>query len=546
MNIRFLATFTASVLLLPGLFQPAHACTSILVSKGASADGSVMISYSADSGGSLSHLFYLPAADHEEGEQVEVVTWERHSDPSEVQQVAHTYAVYGLMNEHQLTIGETTNIGRPELHNDTAGLRYSELMLLALQRCKTARDAVLTMAALAQEYGYRDEGETFSIADTEEVWMMEIIGKGPDTKGAIWVAARVPDGYISAHANLCRITSFPLNDPKNWLFAPDVVDFAVEQGYHDPDSGEPFNYRKAYHPLDPVAMRVCAARIWSIYRRSAPSQTFGHDYHRGVQGAEDYPLFIKPDDKVSVRKVMELMRDHFEGTPYDMTQGVDAGPFASPYRWRDLTWEVDGVEYVWERPVSSQQAGFVMVTQSRDWLPDPVGGVYWYTPDDCFTTPFTPFYAGTERVPRAFAHGDIDRFSWDSAWWAYNVVSNLTYNTYSRIMPEVALAQSETEDAIFAMLPAVEETAVQLHEQDPALARQFLTTFSVSTAEGTLERWKELGVYLLTKYNDGYVRTQEGESEGVEYPEAWLRRVIEENPDQFRVPDWEGDNQTSH
>ncbi len=524
--------------MMTNLVPSAQACTNILVSKGASADGSVMISYSADSGGSLAHLFYLPAADHEEGEWVEVDTWERHPNPTKVRQVAHTYAVYNLMNEQQLTIGETTNGGREELHNNKEGLLYSELITLALQRCKTAREAVLTMAALAQEYGYRDEGETFSVADPNEVWMMEIIGKGPDMKGAIWVATRVPDGYISAHANMCRITTIPMDDPDNWLYSPDVVDFAVEKGYYDPASGKPFSYREAYHPLDPVGMRVCMTRVWSIYRRSAPSQEFGNDYHRGVEGSEDYPLFIKPDTKLSVRDVMELMRDHFEGTPYDMTKGLDAGPFACPYRWRDLTWKVDGVTYVWERPISTQQAGFVMVTQSRDWLPDPVGGVYWYTPDDCFTTPFTPFYAGTDRVPQAFAQGDIGRFSWDSAWWVYNVVSNLTYNTWSRIIPDVTAAREEVEDAIFAMLPAVEETAVKLFEQDPELAKRFLTTYSVSTAEGTLERWKELGTFILTKFNDGYVRTEENGTEGVEYPEAWLRRVLEENPDQFRVPDW--------
>ncbi len=538
MNTRIFVVITTTILFLPGLLQSTLACTNILVSKGASADGSVMISYSADSGGSLAHLMYLPAAEHEEGEWTEVKTWERKSEPARVRQVARTYAVYNLMNEHQLTIGETTNGGRKELRNKDGGLHYSELITLALQRCRTAREAVLTIAALAEEYGYRDSGETFSIADPKEVWMMDIVGKGPGTKGVIWVAARVPDGYISAHANMSRISTFPMDDPDNWLHAPDVVDFAIEKGYYDPDMGEPFSYREAYHPLNPIGMRVCMARVWSVYRRAAPSQNFGDDYHRGVEGSEDYPLFIKPDKKLAVRDVMALMRDHFEGTPYDMTQGLDAGPFACPYRWRGLTWEVDDVKYVWERPISTQQAGFVMVTQSRDWLPDPVGGVYWYTPDDCFTTPFTPFYAGTERVPRAFAQGEIDRFSWDSAWWAYNVVSNLTYNTYSRIMPEVAAAQAEAEDAVFAMLPAVEETAVRLYQQDPELAKRFLTTFSVSTAEGMLERWKELGIQILTTFNDGYVRTQEKGTEGVGYPEAWLRRVIEENPEQFRVPDW--------
>jgi dipeptidase len=293
-----------------------------------------MITYSADLGGSLTHLFYLPAADHEAGEWVEVQNWERRPSGCKVKQVAHTYAVFNLMNEHQLTIGETTNGGREELHNEEVGLNYADLISLALQRCKTAREAVLCMADLANEYGYSDEGESFSVADKNEVWMMELIGKGPEHKGIVWVACRVPDGYITAHANICRITTFPMDDPENWLYSPDVIDFAVEKGYYDPESGEPFNYTTAYQPLEPYAMRVCSARIWSIYRRSAPSQHFSDDFHRGVHGSEDYPLFIRPDKKLTVRDVMGLMRDHFEGTPYDMTKGIDAvstrAPSAAP------------------------------------------------------------------------------------------------------------------------------------------------------------------------------------------------------------------------
>ena len=513
MKTRILVAVTVSLLMLSGLIPSAMACTNILVSKGASADGSVMITYSADSGGSLAHLFYLPAADHEEGELVKVETWERHPNPAKVKQVAHTYAVYNLMNEHQLTIGETTNGGREELHNDKEGLLYSELITLALQRCKTAREAVLTMAALAQEYGYRDEGETFSVADPNEVWMMDIIGKGPGTKGAIWVAARVPDGYISAHANMCRITTIPMDDPDNWLYAPDVVDFAVEKGYYDPASGKPFSYREAYHP--PQSGLDAGLRGAGLV--DLPPQRALPDFRRRLPPRRRGGGGLPPVHQAG-REAERPRRDGADARPLRghalrHDQGPRRGSFASPYRWRDLTWKVDDVKYVWERPISTQQAGFVMVTQSRDWLPDPVGGVYWYTPDDCYTTPFTPFYAGIDRVPRSFAQGDIDRFSWDSAWWVYNIVSNLTYNTYSRIMPEVAEAQKEVEDAIFAMLPAVEETAVKLYEQDPELAKRFLTTYSVSTAEGTLERWKELGTYILTKFNDGYVRTA-GEGHG--------------------------------
>jgi dipeptidase len=451
------------------------------------------------------------------------------------------------MNEHQLTIGETTNGGRHELHNPEVGLNYAELMTLALQRCKTAREAVLCMADLVAEYGYSDEGETFSVADTEEVWMMEIIGKGPDTKGAIWVACRVPDGYITAHANMCRITTFPMDDPDNWLYAPDVIDFAVAKGYYDPASGEPFSYREAYQPLDSYSMRVCAARVWSIYRRSAPSQHFADDFHRGLEGSKDYPLFLKPEKKLSVRDVMGLMRDHFEGTPYDMTKGLDAGPFASPYRWRDLKWKVGEEEYCWERPISTQQAGFVMVSQVRGWLPDALGGIYWYTPDDCYTTCFAPFYAGIDRLPRAFTQGDIDRFSFDSAWWVYNFVSNRIYNCWCRIMPDVRVVQQEMEDAMFAMQPAVEETALELHKKDPALMQRYLTTYCVSTADNLVERWKELGEQILTKHNDGFVREPgSGKSEGVEYPQDWLRRLIQDNPDQFKLPKWSTDKHEGH
>jgi len=526
------------VLVLLLLAIDAAACTNILVTKGASADGSVMITYSADSGGSLAHFFHLPAADHEAGALVEPVNWEQRYSGCQVRQVARTHRVLNLMNEHQLTLGETTYGGREELHNTETGLNYAELMSLALQRFTTAREAVLGMADLMAEYGYSDEGETFTIADPDEVWMMDVIGKGPDRKGAVWVACRVPDGSITVHANQPRIGTFPLDDADDWLYAPDVIDFAVEKGYYDPDADGPFSFKQVYDPPSPYALRVCAGRVWSIYRRAAPSRDFSPDYYRGVEGVEDYPLFIEPDEKLTVRDVMGLMRDHFEGTPYDMTRGLDAGPFGSPYRWRDLKWKVDDVEYCWERPVSTQQAGFVMVSQCRDWLPDPVGGIYWYTPDDCYTTCFAPFYAGLERTPRSFTRGDIDHFSRDSAWWVYNFVSNLAYDRYSRIMPDVAAAMAEQEDAIFAMLPAVERTARDLHGQDPELARSYLTTFCVSTAEGLVERWRKLGEEILVKHNDGYVREPGGETEGVEYPEAWLRRLIEDNPDQFRLPEW--------
>jgi dipeptidase len=512
-------------------------CTNILVSKGATVDGSVIITYSADSGGHLARLVFRPAGDHTPGELVDAVGWEDFEVLGQVRQVAHTYAVLNLMNEHQLAVGETTTGGREELHNPEGILDYDALLTLVLQRCKTAREAIKTIDELVKEYGYESEGETFSISDKEEVWMMEIIGKGPGVKGAVWVACRIPDGCVSAHANQSRIETFPMDDPENWLYSEDVVSFAVEKGYYDPDSGEPFSWRKAYHG-EPgfVTKRVCAGRIWSIYRRVAPSQNFSPDYYRGVEGAEDWPLFIKPDTKLSVRDVMGLMRDHFEGTPWDMTKGIDAGPFSGPYRWRGLTWKVGDDTYCWERPISSQQAGFVEVCQSRAWLPDPVGGIYWYTPDDSYTSAYVPFYCGINTVPQVYAQGDIHKFSWESAWWVVNIVSNLAYDRWSRIFPDVQKVRDELEDSFFAMMPAIEETAVKLGEKDEALMRQFLTTYSVSSGERTIARWRQLWEEIITKHIDGFVLDEEGRSQGIGYPEHWLKRVVEEKGDDLRVP----------
>ena len=514
-------------------------CTNILVSRVATNDGSVFITYSADSGGYHSILFFLPAADHTPGELVDAIGWESDEVRGQVKQVAHTYGIVGLMNEHQVAISETTTGGRRELYDREGLLDYDALIVLALQRAKTAREAITVIDELVGEYGYGSSGESFSISDKNEVWLMEIIGKGPGVKGAIWVAARVPDGYITAHANMSRITAFPLDDPENWLYSPDIIDFAIEKGWYDPCSGKPFSFREAYHPLNPRSMRVCAARVWSVYRRAAPSQSFSDDYHRGVQGSEDYPLFVKPDHKLSLRDVMYLMRDHFEGTPYDMTKGIDAGPFAGPYRWRGLTWEVDGETYCWERPISSQQAGFVMVAQSRSWLPDPVGGVYWYTPDDAFTTAFAPLYCGVTEVPRSFTVGSIERFSLDSAWWACNFVSNLAYDRWSRIFPDVQAVRDKLENSFLAMMPVIDKTAAELGTQDSELMKQYLTTYTVSTGERLIERWRELGVEIVTKHIDGFVVDEEGRSRGVSYPEEWLRRVLKENPEQFKIPKWE-------
>jgi dipeptidase len=511
----------------------ARACTSIIVSRGASKDGSVMITYSADAP-FMPKLLRVPGGTFPKGTMVDVKGWENDQIRGQVAQAPTTYTVVGLMNEHQLSLGETTTGGRRELVDRKGQLDYDGLMMLTLQRAKTAREAITTIDALCKEYGYGSSGETFSIADKDEAWMMELIGKGPGVKGIVWVAARVPEGYITAHANMSRISTFPLDDPENWKYSPDVVQFAIDKGFYKSDSGKPFSFRDAYHPDQSASMkRACAGRVWSIYRRSCPAQNFSDRFFRGEDGTEDYPLFVKPDSLLSVHDVMELMRDHYEGTPYDMTKGVDAGPFGSPFRLRDLAFSVDGKSYMWERAISTQQAGFVVVTQSRKHLPNPVGGVTWFTPDEAYSSCFIPLYCSIDTLPEAYVKGDYKKFSMDSAWWVMNMVSNLAYDRWSRVIPDIQKAQREQESTLLAMQPAVEEAAAKL---EPALMRTFLTSYSVSTGDAVFRRWQALAEAILTKHVDGYIKEPGGRARAAGYAPEWLKRVVEERPGQFALP----------
>jgi dipeptidase len=513
-----------------------QACTSIVVSRGASRDGSVMVTYSADAP-FMPRLLRVPGGNYPAGTMVEVRGWEDDQIRGTVKQAKQTYTCVGLMNEHQLSLGETTTGGRPELVNRQGQLDYDALMLLTLQRAKTASEAISVIDSLCAEYGYGSSGETFSIADKNEAWIMELIGKGPGQKGIVWVAARIPEGMITSHANMSRITTFPLNEPQSWRYSADVISFAIEKGFHKTDSGKPFSFRDAYHPHQgPDSKRACAGRVWSICRRAAPSHNYSDDYFRGVEGAEDYPLFIKPDKPLAVQDVMALMRDHYEGTPYDMTRGVDAGPFSSPLRLRDLAFSVDGQSYMWERPISTQQAGFVVVTQSRRDLPDAIGGVTWFTPDEASTSCFTPLYCSIGTLPEAFARGDYHKFSWDSAWWVTNLVSNLAYDRWSRVFPDIQQAQREQESALLKMQPVIEETAAKLAATDPALMKSFLTSYSVSTGDAVFRRWQDLASAILTKHVDGYMKDTKGSPKAPGYSKDWLREVIRLRPDQFKLP----------
>ena len=525
--VLILAVLAASLL---AIDRPADACTNILVTKSASADGSVIITYACD-GRFHPRLRRSAAADHEEGSNFEIKDWSGKVRGA-IPQVPHTYAVVGLMNEHQLAISETTTTGREELQNPDGLMHYWTLMRLALQRAKTARDAIEVMTSLVEEFGYQSTAESFSIADPDEVWLMEMVGTGPGSDGAVWVARRIPEGYISAYANGPRIRDFPLDDPDNCLYSDNVVSFAIEKGYYDPSSGKPFSFADAYDAPTVQSRRYTATRVWSIFRRVAPSAELDPDYHRGVADAEPYPLWIKPEKKLSVADVMALMRDHYEGTPYDMTKGIDAGPYGSPNRWRPMSWEVDGAKYTWERPISTQQTGFSFVSQSRSWLPDPIGGVFWYGLDDTYTTCYVPLYAGINRLPHSFTVGQLDEFSWDSAWWVFNFVANIANLKYSYMVEDILAVQRELEGKYLTMQRVIEETALALAETDPALLREYLTLYSVGQADEMVRRWKELGDYLLTTYNDGYVAEKGNEVERG-YPDRWLREVLNARPDQF-------------
>ncbi len=525
-------------------------CTNILVSKGASADGSVMISYAADSHSLYGELYYKPAKDYPAGELLDIYEWDTGKYLGKIHQARHTYQVVGNINEYQLAIGETTFGGREELRDSTGILDYGSLIYITLQRARNAREAIDTIVALANRYGYYSTGESFSIADPNEVWIMELIGKGsPErikdikgktkiyhNKGIVWVAMRVPDGYICAHANQARIRKFPLNDPENCKYAPDVISFARKKGYFKGEDKD-FSFADTYAPLTFDAQRFCEARVYSIFHRSAPSLNLSIDYAKGIKGAEPYPLFVKPDKKIGLKEMFALMRDHFEGTELDMTQDVGAGPFACPYRWRPLTWTIDSVTYFNERAISTQQTGFSFISQSRNWLPNPIGGILWFGVDDTYSTVYMPFYCSIQKVPHCVEekNGDLYTYSPTSAFWAFNYVSNFAYLRYSDIIIDIQLKQKEFEDNFILNQPEFEKQILEIYSTNPGKAIEVLTQYSNENAEKVVKQWFELGHFLLVKYLDGNIKTLDKKVKHPPYPEKWYRTIIKETGDKFKV-----------
>jgi dipeptidase len=522
--------------------RPARACTNILVARGATADGSTLVTYAADSHELYGELYHTPAATHPAGAMRDVHEWDTGDYLGQIRQAEVTYNVVGNMNEHQVAIGETTFGGREELVDPKGGIDYGSLMYVALERARTAREAIDVMTSLVAEYGYRSSGESFSISDPREVWILEMVGKGPGRKGAVWVARRVPDGHVSAHANHARIRRFPRNDPKSTLYAKDVVAFAREKGFFT-GKDEDFSFSDVYAPLTASALRACEARVWSVFRRVAPSLGLSVDHVTGGPNAPRLPLWVKPDARVSVRGAMELMRDHFEGTPLDLSQGVGAGPFSLPYRWRPMTWKVDGAEYLHERAISTQQTGFSFVAQSRDWLPGAIGGVLWFGLDDTYSTVYVPQYCGNHAVPRTFGagSGNFQEFSWDSAFWVFNFVSNWAYGRYSDMIQDVQKVQRELESGFLSRQAEVEKAALALHATSPGLARDYLTQYSVEQGDRTTARWRKLGESLIVKYLDGNVRDEHGKVKHPHYPESWRRRIAQDQGEKVRVVRFPGE-----
>ena len=520
------------------------ACTNFLVGKDVSVDGSTMISYAADSYALYGYLHFAPAADHAPGAIREVKDWDTGKPLCSIPQVAHTYNVVGNMNEHQLCIGETTWGGRPELEVGE-GIDYGSLIYIALERCKTAREAIKCMTDLVAEYGYASSGETFSIADPNEVWLMELIGKGKVEKGAVWVAQRIPDDCIAAHANQARFTTINFKDKDNWMWSKDVVSFARKQGYFE-GKDKDFNFQEAYAPYDFSGLYVCEARVWSFFRKFSDEMEQYFDFATGKTfvetggkyAGERMPLYIKPNHKVSAQELKDCMRDQYEGTPLDITQGPDAGPWNSKLRYGSLGFQHDSVQYWFERPIATQQTGWSFVGQMRGYESAKAGGILWFGVDDAASTVYVPMYSTITQVPNCFAEGNGDMYTYSStsAWWTFNIVANWAYTKYSAMMPDIQRVQSTWEDKFNAQVAVVDEAVANLSAED---AQAWLTKYSCTQAEESHKVWQQLCIYLFTKYLDGqqrkekdgeFLRNEYGLPEGpnrVPYPATFLESVHE-------------------
>lgn len=542
-----------------------HACTNFLLTRGSTSDGSTMITYAADSHTRYGQLRFHPGGTHQPGEMLSLYNYGSLKHQIDIPQAARTYRVVGFINEHQFAMGETTWGGiAPLSKGNLEGIDYGNLIYLALQRARNCREAIRVMADLVATYGYADGGETFSLADPDEVWLFEISSKGYEEKGAVWVARRVPEGYVSAHANQARITQFP-QEPSRWrktrgkglhpaisslhldyinepevecVYSHDVVSFARKNGWFSGKDAD-FSYADTYNPLTFSGLRACEARVYAFFNRIAQGMQRYEAYAMGDPKAERLPLWIKPDNKISVHEVMELMRDHFEGTPMDMTQDVGAGPFHCPYRWRPMDFNVDGKEYIHERAISTQQTGFSFVAQCRKGFADHLGGIIWFGVDDTYSTCYCPMFCAIDSIPLCFreGNGSMSQYSPTSAFWLFNRVSNFCYLRYDSMIVDVRNMQKECEDYFISSVENLKSTST------PAQ----LTGLSHHLAEIMMEAWNRLDQLLLTKYIDGNIKyVKDGQIEttptGVvrfpqqpPYPDWFYRAIVNDHGEVLQV-----------
>ncbi|RIH65824.1 dipeptidase [Mariniphaga sediminis] len=556
----------------------AGACTNLIVTKGASADGSVMITYAADSHIRYGAIDFYQAADHQPGDVCEVYHYENGRFMGTIPQVSHTYSVVQFMNEHQVAVGETTFGGLGILYGPSdAILDYGSLMRIGLQRSKTAREMIKVMTGLVAQYGYASGGESFSISDANEVWIMEMIGKGKFEKGAVWVARLVPDGYVSGHANQARITTFPFQITNDWdnpdqtvFNSPDVIDFARKHSLYS-GSDEAFSFADVYNPLTFGGARYCDARVWSFFRKINTEIKVNQEYTDYALGkfkrekrfpdnnpnsngyvTNRLPLWVKPDSKVSLQQVMASMRDHYEDTPLDMQKGIGAGPFGLPYRWRPMEFEVDSIKYLNERAIATQQTGYSFVAQSRSWLPAPIGGVFWFGVDDADGCVYAPMYCGIKEVPESYRVGNGSMISWSetSAFWTFNQLTNWSYTRYNLIHPELEEYQVKLEKQFETEVKLVDDAASELYKTDVESARTYITAYSVFTGNKLVSNWKSFYHYLFMKYMDGNRKItadgkllDNGNGKGIPqrpkhtgYGKEWEKLMIRGTGDLLKVP----------
>ena len=551
MNKIFASALMAVAMM--GCVSEVEACSNFIVGKKASVDGSVMCSYSADDYGMFQYLCHYPAAKHAKGEMRKIYDWDSNKYHGEIPEAAETYNVIGNINEWQVTIGETTYGGREEMVDSTGIMDYGSLIYVALQRSKSAREAIKVMTTLANTYGYNSEGETFTICDPNEAWIMEMMGKGAGSKGAVWVALRIPDDAICAHANQSRIGKFNMKDKKNVMYAKDVVSFARSKGWFKGKDAD-FSWKMAYAKPDFSGRRFCDARAWAMLNHFYDMSPY-LDWALGKNpDAQDMPLWVVPNKKVSVKDVENVMRDHYEGTPLSVADGSDIGGgiWEMPYRPTPLMYKVDGKQYFNERPVSTQQTGFVFVSQMRSWLPREIGGVFWFANDDANMAAFTPVYCSMTQRPECYNTPGVDavHFSKKNAYWVCNMTSNMVYPRYSLMFPSLKEVRDSLDNSYFAAQAGVEKKAQELYAQNPQAAVKYLNGYSVEKAQQMLARWNQLFEFMVVKYNDMIIKPTDknGNFEKTPYglgarparpgyPEKFAKQLVKQSGDKFLVPE---------